>query len=370
MKKFLIVLAATFGVSGNAMAQGSVTLYGLISAGLQYSNNQGGHSSWQMASGTMQPSRWGVKGSEDLGGGLKAIFTLENGFNVMNGTLMQNGREFGRQAYIGLSSNTWGTVTFGRQYDEMVTLCGFSSECQFASTAAHIGDSDNVFDTFRINNAIQYKTPQYRGLQAEGLYGFSNDPGGFSNNNAYSAAVQYRTGQFSAGAAFLLINRPNAATNTNGAIVSDYGYTSPFVTNPATQSGVLKQRVFGVGGAYSFGTTNVSALYTNVLFDYLDASRLSLQNYEVSLTHYVRPDLMLGLAYIFTTGQYHPQGDSPKYHQVNVGIDYFLSKRTDLYLAGSYQRAAGDAKNAEIYLLSPSTTRSQVFAVAGIRHSF
>jgi general bacterial porin, GBP family len=375
MNRRVFVLAATALACQAASAQSSVTLYGLISTGIVYANNQKGadkqgHSTWQFASGPMQTPRWGMKGVEDLGGGVKAIFTLENGYNVGNGTLSQGGREFGRQAFVGLSSDTFGAVTFGRQYDEAVTLCVFSSACQFAAYGAHIGDSDNVFDTFRINNAVQYKSIDYRGFQFEGLYGFSNKAGGFSDNNAYSAGAQYRNGPLSLGAAYLQVNNPNDLNNPNGAVVGDYGFSSPFITNPATSSGVSKQRMVGGGGAYVLGTASLSLLYTNARFDYLDNSRLTLQNFEASLTDYVRPDLMLGVAYIFTTGQYRPQETSPKWHQVNAGADYFLSKRTDLFLVGIYQKAAGDAQYAQIYTLSPSTTKTQVSAVIGLRHKW
>ncbi|BBU31134.1 porin [Burkholderia sp. THE68] len=373
MKRRLLVIAASALCAQSAFAQSSVTLYGLVSTGIVYANNQRGadkqgHSTWQFASGPMQTPRWGMKGTEDLGGGVKAIFTLENGYNIGNGTLSQGGREFGRQAFVGLSSNTLGTITFGRQYDEAVTLCAFESACQFAAYGAHIGDSDNVFDTFRINNAVQYKTIDYGGFQAEALYGFSNRAGGFSDNNAYSAAVQYRRGPLSLGAAFLLVNEPNDPNNPNGAVVGDYGFSSPFITNPATGAGVRRQTMYGAGGAYAFGTASASFLYTNARFDYLDESRLTLQNFEVSLTDYVMPDLLLGAAYIYTTGQYHPQDASPAWHQVNAGANYFLSKRTDLFLVGVYQRAAKDAPYAQIYTLSPSTTKTQVSAVIGMRH--
>ncbi len=73
-----------------------------------------------MSSGNLQGSRWGLRGTEDLGGGLKAIFVLENGFNVFNGTLGQGGDELGRQAYVGLPTTQFGTVTLGRQYDSVV----------------------------------------------------------------------------------------------------------------------------------------------------------------------------------------------------------------------------------------------------------
>jgi Outer membrane protein (porin) len=99
-------LAIAGALSSAAHAQSSVTLYGLISAGVGYATNQGGKNAWQALSGTNQNPRWGLKGVEDLGGGTTAIFQLENGFNVMTGTASQNGREFGRQAFVGLASKT------------------------------------------------------------------------------------------------------------------------------------------------------------------------------------------------------------------------------------------------------------------------
>jgi len=122
MKKLLFA-GATMGVLAfplSSFAQSSVTLYGVIDEGFNYTSNVGGHSNEQLQSGYAQGSRWGLKGSEDLGGGLKALFQLENGFDVNSGNLNQGGRMFGRQAYVGLSSAKLGTVTLGRQYDSVV----------------------------------------------------------------------------------------------------------------------------------------------------------------------------------------------------------------------------------------------------------
>lgn len=98
------VLAATA-----AHAQSSVTLYGLIDAGIMYTNNVASGNSHgglvQATTGAVNGSRFGVRGTEDLGGGLKALFVLENGFNAENGKLGQDGRLFGRFAYVGLSDN-------------------------------------------------------------------------------------------------------------------------------------------------------------------------------------------------------------------------------------------------------------------------
>lgn len=89
---------------------------------------------YELGSGNLQGDRWGLIGSEDVGGGLKAIFRLEGGFNVDNGMLGQGGAEFGRKAYVGLASPV-GTVTLGRQYDLLVLI----DDCLFRPLACAVG---------------------------------------------------------------------------------------------------------------------------------------------------------------------------------------------------------------------------------------
>ena len=97
--------------SAAAHAQSSVTLYGVIDDGLTFVSNQGGHHAYRMDDSISQGDRFGFRGAEDLGGGLKAIFNLEGGFNPNTGASRQGGLEFGRQAYIGLQSDRFGTFS-------------------------------------------------------------------------------------------------------------------------------------------------------------------------------------------------------------------------------------------------------------------
>jgi predicted porin len=196
MKRTLMVLGASsaFAIAATAHAQSSVTLYGLIDAGLTYTNNQGGRSNFQETSGSVNGSRFGLRGSEDLGGGLKAVFVLENGFNIANGKLGQNGLEFGRQAFVGLSSEQFGTVTLGRQYDSVVDYLAplsLTGTGYGGTQAAHPFDNDNLDNSFRINNSIKYASVNYGGLKFGGLYGFSNSAGTFATNRAYSMGASY-----------------------------------------------------------------------------------------------------------------------------------------------------------------------------------
>lgn len=120
MKKTLLAAALLAGFAGVAQAETSVTLYGIIDTGIGYNKISGGPdavngSRFGMINGVQNGSRWGLRGSEDLGDGLRAVFQLESGFDSGNGKSAQNGRLFDRQATIGLASDSWGQLDFGRQ---------------------------------------------------------------------------------------------------------------------------------------------------------------------------------------------------------------------------------------------------------------
>jgi general bacterial porin, GBP family len=365
-----VIPCLTIGAVQLAHAQSSVTLYGIMSVAMVYSSNAGGKPLYQMMSGPQQPSRWGLKGREDLGGGLSAIFDVENGFSLTNGSAAQNGRLFGRQAWVGIADKNLGTITMGRQYDEMTQQLNWTeSAAQFAAYGAHVGDNDNLFDAVRLQNSVRYASPVIAGLSFAAQYAFSNLAGAFSNNSAFSAGGTYVRGSLKVSAAMSQYNHPAAPDNsTLGAIGDSYGFTSPFATSLGG-SGVETQRMFGVGAGYDFGFVRASLSYTNVLFDYLDTSGLRLQNAELSLTRNITPNLLIGAAYIYTTGLY---SNSKKlhYNEVNLGVDYSLSARTDVYLVGLYQRAGGAAQFAQIFSTPASTSNSETQVIAGIRARF
>ncbi|MCX4160869.1 MULTISPECIES: porin [Paraburkholderia] len=379
MKKTLLVAALSGVFATAAHAQSSVTLYGLIDAGITYTNNQGGHSNWQETSGAINGSRWGLRGAEDLGGGLKAIFTLENGFNIANGTLGQSGREFGRQAFVGLASDQFGALTLGRQYDSVVDYVGplALTGTQYGGTQfAHPFDNDNLNNSFRINNSVKYQSVDYAGFKFGGLYGFSNDAGQFANNRAYSVGGSYSWGGLNVAAAYLQLNsNPGAAlNNTSGAVSGDNTFLAG------------RQRTFGAGANYSFGPATVGLVYTQTNLSQLagigaGASGVSgginglggnsarFQNIEANARYALTPALSLAGSYTYTRGNL--AGTSPHWNQFNLQSDYLLSKRTDVYLQGEYQRTNKNAiVSADINGLAASNSNQQVAVTVGLRHRF
>jgi len=384
MKKSLLALAALGTFAGVAHAQSSVTLYGIVDAGFVYNNNSGGNKLYSTSAGNLQGDRWGLRGTEDLGGGLKALFVLENGFNAFSGKLGQGGDEFGRQAYVGLSSQ-FGTVTLGRQYDSVVDYTGaFEVGSQWASFyAAHPGDLDNMNNSNRVNNSIKYASNNYSGITFGGLYSLGGVAGEFNRNQIFSGGIGYAQGPLSLGAGYLNVKNPNFSffgnTSTSSATASNMSGSTVYSAYATAKT----QQVISAAGAYTFGPATVGATYSNTQFKDLGqtgvtatgqttAGTAKFHNAELNFKYQLTPALLLGAAYDYTKGY---GVNNAKYHQGVLGADYFLSKRTDLYIDGIYQHALGTGANgqaavANINGLSASSTSNQVAAVVGIRHKF
>ncbi|WP_144111697.1 porin [Paraburkholderia sp. BCC1886] len=380
MKKSLIVVAVAASFASVAHAQSSVTLYGLLDAGLTYTSNVDHNSKYAAGSGGINQSLFGLRGSEDLGGGLKAIFTLESGFNINNGKFANNNGMFNRQAFVGLSSAQYGTVTLGRQYDAAQDyLAPLTATGSWGGTYfAHPFNNDNLSTNggYAVNNSIKYSSANYAGFTFGGTYGFSNQAGAFANNREYSFGAAYQYQGLRLGAAYAQQNNPGA-TNAAGT-ASNGGASDGAVLG---LNGNFRQREFGAAGSYSFGPATVGLAWTQSRADNYTAGQQSLRanNYEVNGKYNITPALGLGVAYTFTDGRGYgvtTDGGSEKvrYHQIGVQADYSLSRRTDVYAEAVYQHAIGDSAVASIYsgdnTQLPSSSKNQTTATIGLRHRF
>ncbi|KDB09021.1 hypothetical protein LIG30_0114 [Burkholderia sp. lig30] len=387
MKKLSLAVAVCGAFAASAAnAQSSVTLYGLIDAGIAYTSNVAngatGHGSGRvaLASGNISGSRFGLRGSEDLGGGLKAVFVLENGFSVNNGTLGQGGRMFGRQAFVGLSANDYGTVTMGRQYDSMVDFVAPLSGTAgpFGDSGfAHVYDNDNLQHSIRLNNSVKFTSVDYAGFKFGGAYAFSNSTD-FTIDRAYSVGASYNNGPLRLAAAYLQINGSAQAT-----ALSASGQASAGV-DPSEFKGNLTadvQRTVGGGVGYTFGPAAVNFVYTHSQFQNTTAFGLNhgstnFNNYELNVKYALTPALMLGLMDTYTDAHLNGAGGNlgtadPKWNQVNAIARYSLSKRTELYAEAMYQHAIGSSNHAVMYNAGgASATGNQVMGAVGMLTRF
>jgi general bacterial porin, GBP family len=387
MKTKNLAIASALLFTGVAHAQSSVTLYGLIDTGLVYVNNAK-NASGQNASqflenpGSLSTSRWGLRGNEDLGGGLSAVFDLENGFTGNNGAFKNGGDLFGRQAYVGLHSNQYGTVTIGRQYDFMVDYVAPMSATGSGwggNLASHPYDNDNLDNDMRLNNSVKFSSTSYGGFKAGAMYAFSNEAGAAGNNNAYSLGASYGNGPVTVAAAYIQVNRSNSVVNTTGAESTG---DADFLTEGGDQ------QIYGVGARYQFGDkSTIGVVYTHsVTYNItgldlassgVTGSSLKFDNFEINGRYFVRPDFSLALAYTYTMGALAGAGSAsadPHWNQFVAQADYSLSTRTDLYIETVYQRVGNTngnkVFNAQDYNMSASAGNSQVVAAFGLRHRF
>ena len=383
-----------------AFAQSSVTLYGVVDTGLAYQSSQtslgstsGGRSNIKMVQGVWAGTRFGLKGAEDLGGGTKAIFQLESGFNSATGGQQFTNAEFGRASWVGVTNPTYGTFTVGRQYTSYYTLVAPYGPTTWLTGffGAHPGDVDGMDTLYRSNNSLVYTSPKLYGLTASGSYSLGGVPGSFNSGSTWSAALQYANGPVGLAVG---VSRINNSTPGGGAFGADS------TTNSAGQSGVSAvtngyqtaqaQQRFAVSGGYTFNSAwDITAMYSNV--QYIPGINSKFTDTAIFNTGGVVLHWKPLIAWDFATGYSYTRAtkangitSSAQYQQFNLSQYYSLSKRTGLYALAAYQRSNGNtlgtagassiiAATANIgdgFNGAPSSSRSQVAAGIGIVHRF
>lgn len=386
MKKIALstLSLALLGAAGAAQAQSSVTLYGVIDDSITYVHNANGNKNlWALGNtsgGDLAGTRWGIKGQEDLGGGLAAIFQLENGFNPATGALGQGSREFGRQAFVGLTSQQYGTVTIGRQYDPVVDMVqAITADNYFGSAFATPGDVDNYDNSSRTSNAIKYLSPNYAGFQFEALYALGGVAGSTGSGQTWSLAAAYNNGPLGLAAGYFHANNSTPATGLR----TGWGGTSDGTFDGPINGGYVSAKSIGIARAaaqYTVGPFTMGASYSNAQYKPDGFSTYgSTEKYNVGqgfLNYQATPALLVGVGYSYTKSS----GDTKAtYHQASLGADYSLSKRTDVYLVGAYQHASGNtgdgaggsvSAQASIGSYGYNGTNSQELVALGLRHKF
>ena len=356
------LMAALAALGSNALAQSSVSLYGELDASTVWLNNVGGGHQFQLASGLIDGSFWGLQGSEDLGGGNQATFRLERGFSVTTGADQDD-----HPYYVGLANDKYGALTLGHQYDSIhdylaaFTLTGGNGGTAFA----HPFDNDNTNNSWLARNSLKYASSSFDGLSFGGMYAFSNAAGRFAENRAYSIGANYGSGNFNAGAAWLHANgRGSSESGAYDAV------TLPGASRNTFDASVQTQNTFGIGASEAFGPFTLAAAWTRSIYSGitdaetgLPARAQAFDNYEFNGTWQASVTLSLSGMYTYT------KGTDAHWNQGALQADYMLSKRTDTYIEAIYQCASAGAP-AAINSFMPSSSSSQLLLAAGIRHHF
>lgn len=359
MKKSLLALAVFGAFASAASAQTNVTIYGIADAGIRYRDNDAAtnNKTWGLDSGLQSGSRIGFRGTEDLGGGLSALFTLETGFNIDDGSLGQGitassstpalTRLFGRQAFVGVSGG-FGSVKLGRQYAPI--RVALESVDPFGLGGA--GNAANVFNVHgeRTDNTINYTTANLGGFTGQIAYSFGEIAGDNSAGRHIGVSGGYANGPITIVAAYHKQDLLGGGTAT---------------AFPSTPNGDQKTAL--LGGAYDFGVVKLHAAYSR-----------SKGDSAAGVTNLDRDDAMIGItapvgagtilaSYIRRSDDIAGAGGASRdANQIALGYTYNLSKRTNLYTM--YARTKNDA-GSNLNGAAAAGGDPSTFMV-GVRHRF
>ncbi|WP_061167015.1 porin [Caballeronia hypogeia] len=385
MKKLLLAAAVLPTFSAAAQAQSSVTLYGRIDAGLEYMNGvptgvgpngaTGSSSRFRAESGDWGTSLWGIKGTEDLGGGNRAVFKLENGFNAMNGAAQ--GNLFNRWATVGMANDQFGTLLLGRMLFISNGVWDFDPFGQSNWSSASLVRGRNWPQS---SNNISYQSPKVAGFDFYGQYSLSNamswnGNGTTAQGRQAGAQITYTVPLFqvrglydeirnpnngSLGGAYNPLNGANGLNqaNGNGAYAYSREYTAMFN---------LFLGQFKVQGGYQ-------AIRTSGMAFQLPGQPTTLDHEWGGVTWQATPAAALIGAVYHVNGN-NGAGNATIY---SIGGSYNVSKRTlfDLQIATvQNSKGANYGLNANNYGTAASTDNplrghSQTGVYAGIQHSF
>jgi len=209
------LVAALAGAASVSVAQASVTLYGIIDTGFNY-QKRSGESNVGIDSGLMSNSRWGLRGSEDLGNGTKAFFVLESGFSSDTGQSASKDSFFNRFSLLGFENKDYGKVTLGRG-DVLIptwiagTASPFSLNFKTASLGTTFGYNDTYMAGGRVSDALYYYSPEYKGWQlgagySWNMFGLENQ---FKDNSRLvDLAIKYENGPYRSVVGYQIVSSP------------------------------------------------------------------------------------------------------------------------------------------------------------------
>lgn len=337
MQKSLIALAALATLSGAALAQSSVTIYGRLDASVG-ANKAGApataKSTSQLESGLLSTSRLGFRGTEDLGGGMRALFQLEGELKVDDGTAA--GFNFSRMSIVGLQAG-FGTVKLGRHdtaFDDIrdITVSSALWDSEFSPTkiaytnsvggvaVGHVADYSS-----RASNQIRYESPNFGGFS--GGVSFGLDENAAQKRDVTAFNLRYRAGGLDAGLGY--------QEQDNEVTASKREYTT-------------------LAAAYNFGAFRVSGGYNMAEQGALESDGFVIgANMPMGAWDF-------SVAYAYNKSE-NAGVDSAKSKGLSLGATYSLSKRTRVYAA----YLSGDAENGA----GTEIAERRLYAV-GVRHDF
>lgn len=352
---FALVSMLGSGLCVSAFAQSGVTLYGIVDQSVRYTNNANANndSLFQLTNGAITGSRFGFKGEEELGGGTKAFFKLENGFDPQTGKVNQGGRLFGRYAYVGLMNSDWGALTVGRQGTEAFNFFGEFDPLTVGNYRANAWM--HFMTVGRIDNTISY-AGGFGGLKVGATYAFGEQVGSVSKGNYWGVRSSYVLGLLSFGGTY------QEMRDLSNNVQRMWGAAARYAAGPV---GIYVGYMGGhdgtgiVDGALNDPSRTIAA-------GSAAANPRKDTTFYTGLTYQATPQLALTGAFYFNDAKNMNglAGNSGTRYTGALLAEYSLSKRTQVYGTVDYNHVSGGA------IVELPGKSNQTGVAVGIRHIF
>ncbi|CAM2196362.1 porin [Paraburkholderia sp. A1RI_3L] len=365
--------------ASSAFAQSSVTLYGLVDTAIRYQTNAGpdGKDLIGMTVGPETHSRWGLRGTEDLGGGLSAIFRLENGFELGDGRLHVANTLFSRQAYVGLSSKRYGALTFGNQYAPLYDTMGDIFDPM--TVGDYWQDSwayNGIGNYLTVPNSVKYAA-SYNGLSVDAIYGFGNHAGAMGLDSTYGVELTYAHGPASLNAGF----QQSSVSSANGSAINGAKVNFLHVSSAYQITSTVRLLAGWLHGQDKTGTTdgNMQQAGAPTLNGH-SPNRID-DTFYVGANWRATPPLLITVAGYYGHARNAERLDGTLGSGVNYSAtmlaEYSLSKRTEVYGTVDFARGTGAFAADYPGVTNPATGNvdrigrtNNVGAAVGLRQMF
>lgn len=371
--------------AGGAMAQSSVTLYGVADVFVQYLDNGGNHS-YSERSGGSTGSLFGLKGNEDLGGGWNAVFDVENGFNINNGAFFADSTAmFYRQSWVGLKNSTYGSLTFGRQYQPSFWAVYFTdpfrgNEVMSPLAAADLASATDKstlatqYVSGRTSNSIVYTSPDLRGAHFYAMYAMPStvtQPVPVSSGAMLDLAANYSGYGFYAGVGY---QYQHGSRETAPLVASAPTLLTSFDLMATEHfTGAIAYRLGIVNFMFNYSYNRPKDVPAGALVTITPAVKLPLASLvhaysimELGATIQATPADNIEIAVI----ERDVRGVHDNTPGIEVGVDHSLSRRTSLYMRAGYLKNNGSANMSWPGVTGVAAGSKQVVAVVGMTHRF
>ncbi|MEX3953099.1 porin [Paraburkholderia sp. EG287B] len=381
MKLKWLVAAVLAAMGGTTYAQSSVTLYGVIDSGVLYQSANAanfqskvnlGHV-YELKDGGIYSSIWGLKGSEDIGGGYKVNFRLQGAFNSSNGkpgladtpgaTAL-----FNQQTTVGVSS-PFGTIDMGRQIVPMIYAMADTDvrNAQYFGSilTAWLGmnqaagwqglSTNGPIGALYDDNAIVYRSPKFYGASLALEYAPGGVPGQFQGGTRESAVLQYSNYGLNL-----------AAVYYNGHDTNPFTQTGPTTIVTAPSTGLANNRFWYLGAQYTFHDFSVSTSYS-IGKNPANSGHANFEMISGGLGYKFSPTFKVTSGFYYLKDRNHSSSQS---NEFALGAEYNLSKTTLGYAQVGYVNNRGNMSQTITYGAPVPEGRSTTAAMVGIRHSF